>query len=216
MNIELPEKFYYQKDNAEAYVKDGILYCNGNLSFERLMYNATYEIRGKEQCFYCGCMLTEENRTLDHMYPRNFGGISITNNLIPSCTDCNQKKNNMTVEEFSIYMSIADAKKRKQYKNKILQEHEDLRYQKGFFLPEDWYEYTSERLYVEILLKEDWFQGKRYKFISEFYERYKHFPRPIIKSQNNKLLDGFLVLLFAKYNQIEEIPCMKLENVIDL
>ena len=60
---------------------------------------------------------------------------------------------------------------------------------------------------------EEFKQGKRYNFISEFYEKYNHLPRPIVKSANNRLLDGFLVLLFAKENQIEQIPCIKIENV---
>lgn len=216
MNIELPQHFYYKKDNAEAYTKDDILFCKGNLSFERVMYHATYEIHGKETCFYCGCKLNEENRTLDHMYPRDFGGISITNNLIPCCMECNQQKNNMTMEEYFQYLSITDSKERKQYKNEVLQAHEAYRYKKGFFLPDDWYEYTSESTYVEILLKENWIQGKHYKYISEFYKKHGNFPRPVVKSENNKLLDGFLVLLFAKCNQIDEIPCVKLNNVIDI
>ena len=57
MNIKLPKHFYYKKDDAEAYEKDGILFCKGNLSFERVMYHATYELRGKNICYYCGCEL---------------------------------------------------------------------------------------------------------------------------------------------------------------
>ena len=216
MNIKLPKHFYYKKDDAEAYEKDGILFCKGNLSFERVMYHATYELRGKRICYYCGCKLNDQNRTLDHMYPRDFGGISITDNLVPSCVDCNQKKNNLTMEEFFYYMGIANSKERKKYKNDTLLAHEAHRYKKGFLLPDEWYEYNSERIYVEILLREEFVQGKRYKYISDFYKKYGNFPRPVVKSQNNKLLDGFLVLLFAKNNQITEIPCTKLNNVIDL
>ena len=54
------------------------------------------------------------------------------------------------------------------------------------------------------------------KAVEEFYEKYNHLPRPIVKSANNRLLDGFLVLLFAKENQIEQIPCIKIENVWDI
>lgn len=97
-----------------------------------------------------------------------------------------------------------------------LHRHEEYRYEKGFYLPDNWYEYTSDRIYAEILLTEEYKQGKRYNFIREFYTKYGHLPRPVIKSANNRLLDGFLVLLFAKENQIEQIPCMKLQNVIDI
>ena len=90
MIIDLPTKFYYEKDGSKAFVDNEILYCENNVSFERLMYHTTYELRGKSTCYYCGCELSEENRTLDHMYPRDFGGVSITNNLVPCCTNCNQ------------------------------------------------------------------------------------------------------------------------------
>lgn len=113
-------------------------------------------------------------------------------------------------------MSVQDAKKRKQYKSELLHRHEKYRYEKGFYLPDNWYEYTSDRIYAEILLTEEYKHGKRYNFIREFYTKYGHLPRPVVKSANNRLLDGFLVLLFAKENQIEQIPCMKLQNVIDI
>lgn len=102
MIINLPKDFYYEKNDAKAYIKDGNLFCENNISFERLMYHITYVLRGKDICYYCGCDLNEKNRTLDHMYPRDFGGVSITNNLVPCCIDCNQKKNNLTLEEFLI------------------------------------------------------------------------------------------------------------------
>ena len=216
MIIDLPTKFYYEKDGSKAFVDNKILYCENNVSFERLMYHTTYELRGKSTCYYCGCELNEENRTLDHMYPRDFGGVSITNNLVPCCTNCNQKKNNLTLNEYFYYMNVQDAKKRKQYKSELLHRHEEYRYEKGFYLPDNWYEYTSDRIYAEILLTEEYKHGKRYNFIREFYTKYGHLPRPVVKSANNRLLDGFLVLLFAKENQIEQIPCMKLQNVIDI
>ena len=216
MIINLPKDFYYEKDDAKAYIKDGNLFCENNMSFERLMYHITYVLRGKDICYYCGCDLNEKNRTLDHMYPRDFGGVSITNNLVPCCIDCNQKKNNLTLEEFFDWMNIQDPKKRKQRKNELLHDHEKYRYENGFYLPKEWYQYMSDRVYVEILLTEEFKQGKRYNFISEFYEKYNHLPRPIVKSANNRLLDGFLVLLFAKENQIEQIPCINIENVWDI
>ena len=40
--------------------------------------------------------LTQKNRTLDHMYPRRWGGVSIPDNLVPSCKNCNGDKMDMT------------------------------------------------------------------------------------------------------------------------
>ena len=42
----------------------------------------------------CGNPLTSSTRSLDHLYPRDYGGISVPNNLVPCCKDCNGKKNN--------------------------------------------------------------------------------------------------------------------------
>ena len=160
MIIDLPTKFYYEKDGSKSFVDNKILYCENNVSFDRLMYHITYELRGKSTCYYCGCELNEENRTLDHMYPRDFGGVSITNNLVPCCTNCNQKKNNLTLSEYFDYMNVQDAKKRKQYKMEVLRKHEEYRYKNGFYLPEDWYEYTSDIIHAEILLTKEYKHGK--------------------------------------------------------
>lgn len=63
MIINLPKDFYYEKNDAKAYIKDGNLFCENNMSFERLMYHITYVLRGKGICYYCGCDLNEKNRT---------------------------------------------------------------------------------------------------------------------------------------------------------
>ena len=215
MIIDLPTKYYYEKDGSKSFVDNKTLYCENNVSFDRLLYHTTYELRGKSTCYYCGCELNEENRTLDHMYPRDFGGVSITNNLVPCCTNCNQKKNNLTLSEYFDYMNVQDAKKRKQYKMEVLRKHEEYRYKNGFYLPGDWYEYTSDIIHAEILLTKEYKRGKKYNFIENFYAKYGYFPRPVVKSANDQVVDGFSVLLFAMEHHIELIPCMLLENVIN-
>lgn len=216
MNIQLPNQFSFRKDNVKAYIENDILFYEGIFSFDRVMYQATYEMRNPSICYYCGCELNKEKRTIDHMYPRDLGGVSITNNLVPCCTKCNHEKDNMTMQEYFNYLKFESTKERKEYKSKVMQNHEVYRYKNGFFIPEDWYEYNSEHIYVEILLSEECIKGKRYKYICEFYKKYGHFPRPVVKTADDKLVDGFLVLLFAKNNQIDKIPCIKMENVIEL
>ena len=44
--------------------------------------------------------LTQKNSTLDHRYPRDTGGISITDNLYPCCPKHNSEKGNLTHEEY--------------------------------------------------------------------------------------------------------------------
>ena len=101
MNIKLPKKFYYTTSETScAYVADGILYIKGYVNFEALMYTLTYTIYGYEKCRYCGSTLINEERTLDHIYPRGYGGVSITDNLLPCCIPCNQSKTDMAPYQY--------------------------------------------------------------------------------------------------------------------
>lgn len=48
--------------------------------------------RDKGCCFYCGCKLTWETKTVDHVIPRSKGGTSRAWNIVISCSTCNQNK----------------------------------------------------------------------------------------------------------------------------
>ena len=48
--------------------------------------------RSYGQCHYCGCHLTMETMTLDHVIPRSKGGTSDILNLVAACKPCNQAK----------------------------------------------------------------------------------------------------------------------------
>lgn len=56
-------------------------------------------IKKDPHCYYCGCEVTLDNSTLDHLIPRSKGGKG-GNNLVLSCYSCNHKKKNYNVEEF--------------------------------------------------------------------------------------------------------------------
>ena len=43
-------------------------------------------------CVYCGESYDYEQLTLDHVKPRCKGGETMSKNLVPCCTKCNQKK----------------------------------------------------------------------------------------------------------------------------
>lgn len=45
-----------------------------------------------EHCTYCGKLLSNGNRTKDHVIPKCRGGQDLTNNLVPACAYCNQQK----------------------------------------------------------------------------------------------------------------------------
>ena len=52
--------------------------------------------RSNNQCVYCG----SEAEEIDHVIPRANGGTNSTYNLVASCRSCNEKKSNLTLEEF--------------------------------------------------------------------------------------------------------------------
>lgn len=45
-------------------------------------------------CYYCGCVLNNNNRSLDHKEPLSMGGKHILNNIVVCCSSCNSKKSN--------------------------------------------------------------------------------------------------------------------------
>ena len=50
-----------------------------------------------DTCFYCGALLTENNRTIDHIVPITKGGTNDYSNLVCVCNDCNQVKGGQTL-----------------------------------------------------------------------------------------------------------------------
>lgn len=43
-------------------------------------------------CRWCGCLLTEETATLDHIIPLHKGGMNNPNNYALACAPCNNKR----------------------------------------------------------------------------------------------------------------------------
>ena len=60
---------------------------------------------GTDACFYCGCGLTDENATLDHVVPRSRGGADAPFNLQLCCKDCNTFKGDRTPLEWLAKLS---------------------------------------------------------------------------------------------------------------
>ena len=208
MIIELPEKFNF---GYQSRIIDGILKIPSGVCIRELMYRLTLAQKGKE-CWYCGKKLKSDEITMDHLYPQDLGGPTIPNNLAPSCASCNNKKSNLTEKQ---YRHILDApeNKKKIIKSKFLARNEQNKLKRGYFLPKEWI--TSKRIdtiLVTMLMGENYI-GKRYSKIETFYRTYNHLPYPIVVDRNNYLLDGFLVLMFAKNNNITRVPTIVLENV---
>lgn len=208
MIIELPEKFNY---GNQAKVVDGVLKIPSGISVREFMYKLSVAAKGKK-CWYCGKKLLKEDITMDHLYPQDLGGPTITNNLAPTCYECNNDKGNLTEKQYRNLIS-APKDKRKNIRSKFLERNELNKIKKGYYLPREW---ITTRKLDNILVT--WFMnesytGKKYSKIETFYRQYGKLPYPVVVDRNNYLLDGFLVLMFAKNNNISQIPAIVLENV---
>lgn len=127
MKIPLPSKFiYYTNDRtASAYVRKNTLYINGLISWEKLAYDLCYALNGRKVCTYCGKTVKKSKMTLDHMFPRFFGGVSIPTNLTPACKSCNNKKSDLNYYEFKVFRTMNE-KDGKRYRMSIYRKKERL------------------------------------------------------------------------------------------
>ena len=94
MIIELPREFTFFNETGEivAYVENGVLKLKNTASYKKVIFELTYEMKGRKRCCYCGRTVDTKEMTLDHMYPQDFGGPTITNNLLPSCQEISNCK----------------------------------------------------------------------------------------------------------------------------
>ena len=206
MILELPKKFNSQFVSCTGKV----LIIHQLMRYEDLMYNLTKAIRGKK-CIYCGKILKNSNYTLDHRYPKGTGGVSITNNLFPCCDICNTRKGNLTHNEYLEVLKLSK-KDRERVVKHIYEENDVIIKKIGFKLPSDWI--TFEDLgKIKYRDPKCYSKGKKYSVISEFYRVNHKLPRPIILDNDNMLLQGYNLLVFARENGISKVPVIKLENV---
>lgn len=215
MIIDLSENFTMYDErgrNKLAWVEDGILKLRVEASFRKAMYELTYELKGRNVCEYCGETFLDEDMTLDHMIPQERGGPTITNNLVPSCRECNSKKSNMTAEQYIKYKNLSGTEKKKYFESfkeyvKCMKKNDLLE------LPDDW---ISKKEVSEILVRFDFsqeYKKSQYRKVEKFYNEYGHLPKPILVDKKGFLLDGFISLMFAKDNNLRNLSVMVLENV---
>ena len=215
MIIDLSENFTMYDErgrNKLAWVEDGILKLRVEASFRKAMYELTYELKGRNVCEYCGKTFLDEDMTLDHMIPQERGGPTITNNLVPSCRECNSKKSNMTAEQYIKYKNLSGTEKKKYFESfkeyvKCMKKNDLLE------LPDDW---ISKKEVSEILVRFDFsqeYKKSQYRKVEKFYNEYGHLPKPILVDKKGFLLDGFISLMFAKDNNLRNLSVMVLENV---
>lgn len=216
MIIELPEKFSIgdSRQKNDAFVENGILKIRRTASFKHVMYGLAFELKGgKHQCRYCGRVFNDRKMTMDHMYPRDMGGPTIPDNLLPACEECNREKSNMTEEQYKRYKSLKNSERQREYFKKIQKDKELLKLRGGYEIPEEWIcQKKINSIIAEIRLG-DVTQSQSYQKVKRFYFQYGHFQNPIILDKNGYLLDGFYTVIFAKKHEIQNLLIIQLDNV---
>ena len=136
MNILLP-KPPFVFNNGAAVVEGNLLYIYRPVDFRELMYALTNAIYDEGRiCYYCGAEITEKQRTMDHKYPQDFGGPTITDNLVPTCKKCNTTKGNVMEDEFKEFMQIKDTEAAKAYRVAKERGHRKIHTGKVSVIPE--------------------------------------------------------------------------------
>lgn len=215
MHVELPSNFaYYTKKRAgHAHEENGFLYLEGPVSWEKVAYDLCYAIKGRQRCRYCGARVKRRSLTVDHMFPRYFGGVSIPENLLPACTRCNSLKGDMNYHEYKKFRKLQKGDRAK-FKEKMYAKKTRIRYRNGFDLPKRW---ISTIELSKIIVKDSTFidvRGKKYQRVEGFFRTYRHLPNPIVLSSNNVLLEGHTLYAVAQNNRLKFVPIIRLDNVV--
>lgn len=215
MNIELPKEFSMEDERKgqKAYIENGILKLTRQVNFSILMVEISYQLKGKDKCSYCGKEVLEEEITIDHMFPVDFGGPTITNNLAPACKECNSEKGNMTVQQYITFLESKSIGLEKDYQRCLKKYQEGIRKKGLYQIPNEWITNKEITDIINVIRLTDDYKKKRYKSIEKYYKEYGETKRPIVIDRNSFLLDGFLILMLAKNYNICSIPVIQLDNV---
>lgn len=215
MIIRLPSHFIYNSKSTEsiAYVENGILYMTRFANFEDLMYTITYALKGYDRCVYCGEKLTQKTRTMDHMYPRRWGGISIPENLVPCCKKCNQDKKDMTYDQFLVWRKLETVNKRNEFYKKCLKKNLSIARKGKFILNQKWLtSYDIQEVVQKISFKK--LEPGKSEKLNAYYKNWKQYPRPAIVSSNGWFVKGLHILYHARKIKKHRIMVVVLENVV--
>lgn len=60
--------------------------------------------RDRETCQYCGVQPGRSSLTVDHVLPRSRGGMTVWENVVTACRDCNHRKGGRTPEEANMVL----------------------------------------------------------------------------------------------------------------
>lgn len=57
-------------------------------------------LRTANRCWYCGCRVTVENRSIDHVTPLSRNGSNARENKVIACRPCNHNKAALSVDDY--------------------------------------------------------------------------------------------------------------------
>lgn len=222
MIIMLPESFtrYNERKQKVVYIEENMLYMKAEeIGFKRLMRELTYSIHGKGKCYSCNNEFKSYEVTVDHIIPQDLGGPTITNNLIPLCSKCNNAKTNLLPEQYEIYLKLKGSKKN-EYLRESQAQNEFWKYDKNFSLLDDWVVQLpikkiggyKEGITYTTNSKPSKKASKKQK-VKKHYEKYGRFQKAIIVDRKYRLLGGYESLMYAKKINLKEVPVIILENV---
>ncbi len=212
MIMDLPKN--YLGNGRDIFVENNILKIHKNVPFRKLVYELTYELKGgKHKCLYCNSIISNNKASLDHLYPQDFGGPTITNNLLPCCLKCNNEKSNMTAKEYKNFLVAKKIGQQKGYLKTLQKRKDNLRISNRYQIPDEWLcEYGISNILVLMQLDNPESYSKYHK-VRDFYKKYGYFQKPILLDRNGFLLDGFYTVLYAKKHKIPFLKAIKLDNV---
>jgi len=215
MNIWLPPQYIYttRKHGSCAYVTNGTLYVEGFINYEDLAYSLAYELHGCQHCCYCGKRLTPKNRTLDHLYPRRWGGVSLPENLKPSCKSCNNLKTDMTEAQFSHFLKLTSSDSRAMFYDKCIEKNLGIIQKKDFIIPSEWITFFDATEIVNYLSFR-FLESHKMEKLEAYYRQYHQYTHPIIVSSDGWIFKGKHILYLAKKNKNPIVPAIVLENVV--
>lgn len=218
MIMELPEEFSKVYDNGwYVIIRKGVLEIHGGCNFDELMIEMAYIIKGRRRCHYCHKPVLSHKVTIDHIYPRDFGGVSIIDNLEPTCGKCNSSKSNLNETEFKEWRTLGTKEQKDKFYSKAIGSKKSIKYdpnlKASFDLPKSWV--TMQNLStVRKVTRIDNSKGRKYQRMMSFVQKYGKLPRPLVLTKNNVLLNGEAAYGVSKRVGLKVIPTIVLENVM--
>lgn len=205
MIIRLPEPRLF-KNWKGVNIENTNLYLNRSANFESVMKRIVYSNYGKV-CPYCGKKM--RRTTIDHKYPRHYGGPSIPDNMVVCCPECNSEKGDLTSEQFLKYMELSILEK-DAFRKECIRSTEELIKQVGYILPQEWIDITDMKKIKGIKKFENTMHDSTK--IKNYFREFGNLCTPFVISSNYyPLTNEQLLTWLSKKSKI--VSAIRLENV---